>query len=41
MEFVGRSLGQRIEREGKVPEAEAIRILAQVCQGLHRAHKQN
>jgi len=42
MEFVdGESLGQRIEREGKVSEAEAIRIMAQVCQGLHRAHKQN
>jgi len=42
MEFVeGESLGQRIEREGKLTEAEAIRIMAQVCQGLHRAHKQN
>jgi eukaryotic-like serine/threonine-protein kinase len=42
MEFVqGESLGQRIEREGRIPEAEAIRIIAQVAQGLHRAHKQN
>jgi serine/threonine protein kinase len=42
MEFVdGESLGQRIEREGKLPEAEAVRLMAQVCQGLHRAHKQN
>ncbi len=42
MEFVdGESLGQRIEREGKVAESDAIRIMAQVCQGLHRAHKQN
>lgn len=42
MEFVeGESLGQKIEREGKLTEAEAIRIMAQVCQGLHRAHKQN
>jgi eukaryotic-like serine/threonine-protein kinase len=42
MEFVeGESLGQRIEREGAIPEAEAIRIIAQVAQGLHRAHKQN
>jgi eukaryotic-like serine/threonine-protein kinase len=42
MEFVqGESLGQRIEREGRMPEAEAIRIIAQVAQGLHRAHKQN
>ena len=42
MEFVeGESLGQRIERDGRIPEAEAIRIIAQVAQGLHRAHKQN
>ncbi len=42
MEFVeGESLGQKIERDGKMPEAEAIRIIAQVAQGLHRAHKQN
>jgi serine/threonine protein kinase len=41
MEFVeGESLGQKIDREGKLPEAEAIRIIAQVAQGLHRAHKQ-
>jgi serine/threonine protein kinase len=41
MEYVeGESLGQRIEREGRVPEAEAIRIIAQVAQGLHKAHKQ-
>jgi serine/threonine protein kinase len=42
MEFVdGESLGQKIEREGRMSEAEAIRIIAQVAQGLHRAHKQN
>jgi serine/threonine protein kinase len=41
MEFVqGESLGQRIEREGRIPEAEAIRLIAQAAQGLHRAHKQ-
>lgn len=41
MEFVdGESLGQKIEKEGKLPEAEAIRLIAQVSQGLHRAHKQ-
>jgi serine/threonine protein kinase len=41
MEYVdGESLGQKIEREGKMAEAEAVRILAQVCQGLHKAHKQ-
>jgi serine/threonine protein kinase len=40
MEFVdGESLGQRLDRDGKMPEAEAIRIIAQVAQGLHRAHK--
>src|SRR5947209_12345455 len=42
MEFVeGESLGQRLEREGRMAEAEAIRLIAQVAQGLHRAHKQN
>ncbi|HVS34150.1 MAG TPA: serine/threonine-protein kinase [Gemmataceae bacterium] len=42
MEFVeGESLGQRIERGGAMSETEAIRIIAQVAQGLHRAHKQN
>ena len=41
MEFVdGESLGQRMERAGAVPEAEAIKIIAQVCEGLQRAHKQ-
>ena len=42
MEFVeGESLGQRIERDGRIAEPEAIRLIAQVAQGLHRAHKQN
>jgi len=41
MEFVdGESLGQRIERSGAVPEDESIRLIAQVCDGLQRAHKQ-
>src|SRR5262249_31471957 len=41
MEYVeGESLGQRLEREKRIPELEAIRIIAQVAQGLHRAHKQ-
>lgn len=41
MEFVdGESLGQRVERDGALPEAEAVRLIAQVCDGLHRAHKQ-
>lgn len=41
MEFVdGESLGARIDRTGPMPEDQAIRIIAQVCQGLHQAHKQ-
>ena len=41
MEFVdGESLGQRLEREGAMSEKEAIRLIAQVAQGLHRAHKE-
>jgi serine/threonine protein kinase len=41
MEFVeGESLGQRLERDGKMPEAEAIRIMVLAAQGLTRAHKQ-
>jgi serine/threonine protein kinase len=41
MEFVdGESLGQKLEREGRMNENDAIRIIAQVAQGLHRAHKQ-
>ena len=41
MEFVdGESVGQRIEREGRIAEDEAVRMIAQVSQGLYRAHKQ-
>ncbi len=41
MEFVdGESIGQKIERDGRMPEVDAIRLIAQVAQGLHRAHKQ-
>lgn len=41
MEYVdGESLGKRIEREGPLDENEAIRLIAQVCEGLHKAHKQ-
>ncbi len=41
MEYVdGESLGRRIEREGPLDENEAIRLIAQVCEGLHKAHKQ-
>jgi eukaryotic-like serine/threonine-protein kinase len=40
MEFVeGESLGARLEREQRLPEAEAKRIIAQVANGLQRAHK--
>src|SRR5437868_10264269 len=35
MEYVdGESLGQKIEREGKMPENDALRAIAQVCQAL-------
>ncbi len=41
MEFVeGESLGQKIERDGPLNENEAIRLIAQIAQGLHKAHKQ-
>jgi serine/threonine protein kinase len=41
MEFVdGESIGQLLERDGALPEAEAVRLIAQVCEGLQRAHKQ-
>jgi len=41
MEFVdGESLGQRMERIGAFVEADALKIIAQVCEGLQRAHKQ-
>ena len=40
MEFVdGESVGQRIERSGRIPEEEAVRLIGQVSQGLYRAHK--
>jgi serine/threonine protein kinase len=41
MEFVdGETIGQRIERDGPFQEKEAIRLIAQVAQALHRAHKE-
>jgi serine/threonine protein kinase len=41
MEFIdGESLGQRLERDGKLPEAEAIRLISLAAEGLQNAHKQ-
>jgi serine/threonine protein kinase len=41
MEFVdGESLGAKLDREGRMSEQDAIRLIVQVAQGLHRAHKQ-
>jgi serine/threonine protein kinase len=41
MEFVdGASLGRKIEREGRIPERDAIKIIGQIAQALHRAHKE-
>lgn len=41
MELVdGESLGTRLDREKKMDFAEAIRLISQVAQGLHRAHKE-
>jgi len=41
MEFVdGESLGQKIERDGPLPEAEAVRLIIQAGQALHYAHQQ-
>jgi serine/threonine protein kinase len=41
MEFVeGESLGTMLERQGRMPVNDAIKLIVQVAQGLHRAHKQ-
>jgi len=41
MEYVdGLSLGEKVEREGAMREMAALSIIAQVCEGLHSAHKQ-
>lgn len=41
MEYVdGESLGSRLERDRKLPVGQAIRMISQVAQGLHRAHKE-
>jgi serine/threonine protein kinase len=40
MEFVeGRNLGDRIQRERRLPEAEALRIILQTAEALDYAHK--
>lgn len=42
MEYVdGESLWQRVQRLGRLPEAEAVDIIVQVGQALHRAHQKN
>jgi serine/threonine protein kinase len=41
MELIdGESLGDRLDRQGKIPEEEAIRIVVDAAHGLHRAHRQ-
>jgi eukaryotic-like serine/threonine-protein kinase len=40
MEYVdGESVGQRLQREGRLPEAEAVRLITQAGQALHHAHR--
>ncbi len=40
MEFVdGYALGDRLDREKRLGEAEAVRIITQVAEGLHHAHQ--
>lgn len=41
MEFVeGESLGQKIEREGRMDEQDAVRVVIQIAEALLTAHKQ-
>lgn len=41
MEYVdGESLGDKLERVGKISEEDALTIIIQVAHGLHRAHRQ-
>src|SRR5262249_7784327 len=40
MEFVdGESVGQRLERERRLPEDVSVRMISQAAQGLHAAHQ--
>ena len=42
LEYIhGESLGRILERKGRLDEIEAIRIIAQVANGLNRAHRDN
>src|SRR5262249_5485545 len=42
MEFVdAETRGAKVDRNGPMTEDAAIRVIAQVCQGLHKAHKQH
>jgi serine/threonine protein kinase len=42
MEYMaGGSLAELIERQGALPEAQAVRLIAQVGQALHWAHQRN
>jgi serine/threonine protein kinase len=36
---VGESLGEKVQRDGRMPEAEAVALAVQVCQALHYAHE--
>ncbi len=41
MEYVeGTSLGELVEKQGRLSETDAVYVLGQVCDGLHAAHKQ-
>jgi serine/threonine protein kinase len=41
MEYVdGRSLAEHIKTQGRLPEAEAVRLICQVAQAVHQAHLQ-
>jgi len=41
MELVeGESLGEKLDRDGRMTEDDAVRTIVQVAHGLHRAHRQ-
>jgi serine/threonine protein kinase len=40
MEFVdGVALGERLEKDGRMPQTEAVCVIAQIAEGLHHAHE--